>query len=155
MDFFNNLTKSEQKTILWAMAVLCFILVFLLLIEPIKNKNDKAQLRLKSEQILRQYMQKSAKSLVKQNKLGKNNSNPSNITPYILLDKNIKQLGLANPTAMIPKGQKGITFKYDAIAFDALMQLLQNLQNKGLYLKQLNTKKIAKGMVSASIRLEQ
>ena len=155
MDWFKQLSAREQKIVLAAASALFLLLCFLLIIEPIQKANIAAKDRLSAETALLEYMSKSAQLLVKQGALNGQRRISNNTTPYILVDQNIKRLGLGSPDRMTPQGQKAISFRYKSVAFDTLIQLVQQLQNNGLELVQLTTSKLGNGLVSARIKMEK
>ncbi len=155
MNWFEQLSTREKNIVLAASLVLSFLLIFLMVIEPIQKGNIAAKDRLAAEKVLLEYMSKSAKLLVKQGSLAPTQQFNNSTTPYILVDQNIKRLGLHLPDRMTPQGQKSISFRYKMVSFDQLIKLVQQLQNSGLQLVQMTTTKISIGMVSARIKMEK
>jgi type II secretory pathway component PulM len=155
ITWFEQLAPRERIIVLISSFVMALLVIFLSVVEPIQNKQKDANEKLTSENILLEYMSKSATKLVKQGNLSTKQTVKSSATPYILVDQNIKRLLLNQPDKMSPLGQNAISFRYKSVSFDKLIQLIQNLQTQGLHLTQLTTTKIGIGLVSCRVKMEK
>ncbi len=154
-NWFSQLNARERTIVIILAILIAFTLLYLVLIEPVQKQRINAEQQLQSEQALLEYMQKSAKRIVQQKGTGQSRIHGNNATPFILVDQSRKQFALPAPDRMTPKGQNSIKFRYNKVAFDRLMQLVQHLQQQGMVLRQIHVNRIEQqpGIVSCRIEM--
>lgn len=155
-DWFNKYSPKEQKIILAVGAVFAVWLIGFMLIKPIFEFKKKQTDDYEANVALLNYVKQASKTVValKQSNRQVQNTNASVV---VLVDRALKQVGLANPQRLQPSGQKRATVVYNSVKFDQFSRALDVLAQKyGVHVSQSVISRTAKsGYVSANVVFER
>ena len=155
MSWYRNLAPRERRTILIACAVLLPIMLYVLAIEPIASGIASSRQRAAELQATLFWMQEAAQ---RAKALGSTKQTIRGLdkAPYLVLDAAIRQNGLPVPARIEPYGQAGTRAQFDAIAFDRLVLMLDDLRRQqGLLVTDISVTRKEGGQVSVRLTLER
>lgn len=155
MEWYERLSGKEQYYVLTCATVVIATLVFLLFIEPMQIRHEKALTQLNSAKSMHLFMQDIAEKASKLRELkSKQQHYQAKDNLFSKVEQGLKRAGISSELSSITPGEEnGVSLRFDDVNFDKFIRWLMQTHNTyGLTVESFNVTNSTKtGRVRVSI----
>lgn len=154
-DWYANQTSREQAIVACMVLVAVCALGYLLVVEPLIKGTATRQASISAQKKDLAWMQQQEVLVLSAGGSVPGVRQPMTQSPYLLLDKAIRDKQITAPERVTPNGSQGAKAQFEKVEFDKLLEVLGGLDaSYGLAVTTMNVSKKNEGLVNARFSLE-
>lgn len=156
LDQFHSREPREKLLLVCSGLILVVLAVYLFAVQPLFTALSDTRARVDGNAQSLEYMRVAVGEVITLREAGGGGPVDSEISPLAALDQTFRQLGLAQPTSIIPVGQTGARIQFSDVEAEQLIRALGEVDKRyGLRISQLNMTRRQPGLVSARVTVER